>query len=225
MVHRDGDAVLDEKVFHRRDVRQIGDILKCERLRCQQARSHQRQCCVLGTANRDDALERHATLDPDFVHRPDSTPARRRGGRDGPPVRPGACFYWKGERRSSWRLALPIRRLGLRNCQPVPRSLLFLTPEQVVAQRLSQPFVAGHPLGVLTWCGALELAHRLRCSDSAAKLSRGHPRRNPDFRAGHNAGDEFHRGRSPCQPLQPRVLPSSRADGPSPYRSAAVAQW
>jgi hypothetical protein len=72
---------------------------------------------------------------------------QRDGG--GPPVRPDACFYWKGRRHSSWRLWLPGHLIEMRNCPPIPSSLLFFAPEQVVAQSLSQPLFAGHPLGAL----------------------------------------------------------------------------
>src|SRR5215472_7378751 len=42
-------------------------------MRRQQGRGHQRQRRVFGAANRNDALERHAALDPDLVHRFAST--------------------------------------------------------------------------------------------------------------------------------------------------------
>ena len=93
LVHRDSDAVLDEKVRHRRDVGQIGDILESQRIRGQQAHGHQRQRRILGAANRNYALERHTALDPDLVHRFGSTrrlPARRRSSAM------AGCFYWSG---------------------------------------------------------------------------------------------------------------------------------
>src|SRR5712664_547973 len=73
LVNRDNDAVLDEKVRHRRDIGQIGDILESQRIRSQQAHGHQRQRRILGTTNRNNPLERHATFDADLIHCPRST--------------------------------------------------------------------------------------------------------------------------------------------------------
>ena len=88
----DRDPVLNQQVRHRGDIGENGDIRQGQGFRCQQRRSHQRQCRVFGAADRDYAFERHAALDADLVHRLGCTRAAHTGGRQQP-------IYWRSRRR------------------------------------------------------------------------------------------------------------------------------
>src|SRR6266478_4449295 len=83
------------------------------------------------------------------------------------PFRHGGCFYWSGARRSSRRLSLPVRRLGLCGFLRLLCTPLFLAPTQIFAQSLGQPLVARRPLGATSRYQVRSgFSHTLACANA-----------------------------------------------------------
>ena len=177
----DGDTMLDEQVRHGRDVRQIWSILQDQSFLRQHAGGHQRQCRILGAPDRNYAVERHTTLDPDPVHRfvlraADRIARRRPIG--GPGSTRRGCFYWSGVRLSRRGLAVPSGPLRLHNLLFVRARRCCLRRRRLsrnaFAKRSSCAARSARFAGVSSGSSFI-----LQCNESATNPSRGNPLRGP----------------------------------------------
>lgn len=67
-LHRHRGPMLGQQIDHRGDVRQVRQVGQRQGLPRQQARGHQRQGCILRSANGNRPVERPAAADADHIH-------------------------------------------------------------------------------------------------------------------------------------------------------------